>query len=164
MKQKINKTIITKKGGTIVIPNKIIGKEYPDNKNKNIEEPEFYYVKILNFKDLLSYGKMISHSVSSNIYTIEYQFSCLPGKKVFKVDSLYEASCCLLCYNTINNIKSNQSFGFVNQVATVSGSYNNDITELIFIAYKNIDIAVQGLKAIIENLSDDVEYETNFQI
>ena len=29
MKEKINKTIITKKGGTIIIPNKIIKDEYP---------------------------------------------------------------------------------------------------------------------------------------
>ena len=47
MKEKINKTIITKKGGTIVIPNKIIGKEYPDNSN-NIDTEELAYVVKVN--------------------------------------------------------------------------------------------------------------------
>jgi len=163
MKEKINKTIITKKGGTIIIPKKIIGREYPNNESENIEESEFYYVKILNFKDLFDDSKTINNNLGSGVYTLEYQFSCKPGKKVFKVDNSYSTSCCLLCYNR-SSIKSTQSFSFVKQVATVSGSHDNDITELIFIAYKDIDLAMQRLEAIIENLSDDVEYETNFKV
>lgn len=54
MKERINKTIITKRGGTIVIPNKIISKEYPSNGGDSptpvppspIQEPDLYMIDV----------------------------------------------------------------------------------------------------------------------
>ena len=52
--KKINKTITTKGGGNIIIPNKIILKEYPDNEGGGAEqEPNF--LGCINSEDIIQF-------------------------------------------------------------------------------------------------------------
>lgn len=55
MKPKINKTITTKGGGNIIIPHKIILKEYPDNEGGGNTEQEPNFLGCINSEDVIQF-------------------------------------------------------------------------------------------------------------
>lgn len=86
MKPKINKTITTKGGGTIVIPKKIILKEYPDNEGGeegNVEqEPNFLGCinseDVIQFLDINRDGEIdnLDVSIAANNYSPSIANDC----------------------------------------------------------------------------------------
>lgn len=74
MKPKINKTIITKKGGTVIIPNKIIKDEYPNNAPQPSPEPQIEDALLKVFKDAnIEVPDLINYDEGNNIYRLYYK-------------------------------------------------------------------------------------------
>lgn len=90
MKPKINKTITTKGGGNIIIPNKIISKEYPDNTPQPSPEPQTEDVLLKVFKDAnIEVPDLINYDKELNIYRLYYKSDYNHSRDVKIIYSLY---------------------------------------------------------------------------
>ena len=159
MKEKINKTIITKKGSTIVIPNKIIRSEYP----KKEEEPDIYTCRITNLAEA-------SQTISMSIYVggsaPNQNINCLDlynniNRRLFKSkNKYYYDSIIVLC--KYQEIPSNFYYAY----SIAKSSYESmgtaswfRPTELIFLSYNKF-----YLQSLISDLNPIIKYETNFDL
>lgn len=165
MKMKINKTIITKKGGTIVIPNKIIGKEYPDNSNNIDIEEIAYVVKVNNlFKNYEGHVFLKGEGGINRDDTLYYNSGYL-FKDDFSVNSLdiffiaVSATSIMIPF-----VYYQKKVGFANMSGVrleLNDPESADFIcgEIYFIAFDK-----NSILQLMDNFLDDVEYETNFEV
>ena len=158
-----NKTIITKKNGSIFIPNKIIRAEYPaGNKSDSGDDDsnlKIYYVKIL--ADEFIKGIDIVSSSSAGFIGLVYLKSYFQdSQRVFKdfISTRDKFSKCVLVHytNFAGDVIAGRLDFISPQYDTVT---SNDFKgrELIFLSLKT-----QYLNEIINALDKGVKYETNF--
>lgn len=163
MKPKINKTITTRGGGNIIIPNKIISKEYPGGENNN-KEPDIYICKITNLDEA-------SQSILTDIYISgsapTQKIVCLNpndgdiNKRLFKSSNKYYYESIIVLYK-----RSLVPSTFYYTYSIASSSYEKMGTaswwtpsELIFLSYSK-----NYLELLISDLNPIIKYETNFKL
>jgi hypothetical protein len=172
MKPKINKTITTKGGGNIVIPNKIISKEYPENTPAPAEEPMLYMLKLTKVPGVSPIN--INAYIHTNTYT--YQSTPYNNTKLYyksgylfkdtldreklginivcQIYSIGIPNVCPLGI-TFNNIVKTTNTGDSNDGIIYAAANNN----VYFISNKKEQLIV-----LTHNFLDGVEYETNFEL
>ena len=152
MKPKINKTITTKGGGNIVIPNKIISKEYPEGISKDsygildLKSLGIPYVEITNLDEIidnrsisLGYNQSSSYYVITGLGNVNFQ----TGKFI-----LISNFC-----QVLNGYKSSDA-GLRIDYTFKKGD------KLVLIEPGGAPV----LKAMIPRLPEDVKYETNIPV
>lgn len=161
MKPKINKTITTRGGGNIIIPNKIISKEYPGGDNK--KEPDIYICKITNLDEA---SQSISTNISMSGSNPTQVISCLDmnnniNKRLFKSkNKYYYESIIVLCkYLEIpGNFYYAYSIARSTYESMGTASWFTP-TELIFLSYSK-----NYLQNLINDLNPIIKYEINFDL
>lgn len=162
MKPKINKTITTKGGSNIIIPNKIISREYPEGEN-NKKEPDIYICKITNLDEAYK-SILISIYISGSAPT--QTINCLDtnnniNQRLFKSkNKYYYESIIVLCkYLEIpTNYYRAYSITKSNYEGMGTASWFTP-TELIFLSYSK-----NYLQNLINDLNPIIKYETNFDL
>ena len=165
MKEKINKTIITKKGGTIVIPNKIIGKEYPDYSGNIDTEELAYVVKVNNlFKNYEGHVFLKGEGGVTRDDTLYYNSGHL-FKDDFSVNSLdiffiaVSAKSVMMPF-----IYYPKRTGFANTSGVELELNDPELSDFICKEVYFIAFDKNSILELMDNFLDDVEYETNFEV
>lgn len=158
-----NKTIITKKNGSIFIPNKIIRAEYPaGNKSDSGDDDsnsKIYYLKILS-DDFIKGIDILASSRAGFIGLVYLKSYFQDGQRVFKdfISTSDKFSKCVLVHYT--NFAGNIIAGRIDFISTDYSTVTSDNykgRELIFLSLKT-----EYLNEIINALDKSVKYETNF--
>lgn len=152
MKPKINKTITTKGGGNIVIPNKIISKEYPEGRSEDsnaiidLKSLGIPYIAITNLDEIIDNRTVsLGYNQSSNYYVIIGL-----GNVNFQTgDFILISNFC----RVLNGYKSSDA-GLRIDYTFKKGD------KLVLIESGNAPV----LKAMIPRLTEDVKYETNISV
>jgi len=158
-----NKTIITKKNGSIFIPNRIIRAEYPaGNKSDSGDDDsnsKIYYLKILS-DDFIKGIDILASSSAGFIGLVYLKSYFQDGQRVFKehITTRDKFSKCVLVHYT--NFTGNVIAGrldFISPQFDTVTSDNFKGRELIFLSLNTL-----YLNEIINALDESVKYETNF--